>query len=89
MKFAAFDLAKRDQRAVGRHGDRTLEGRGIPSAQQHRLPIEQPSRLRPIDGERRDVVQRRLDRKESVSEPLSGVMKPKPFSSLNHLTVPL
>ena len=59
--FAAVHFGQSNQLARSRHMDRAAENGGIPAAQQNGLAPLEPCRIRPADGQRRDVVQRGLN----------------------------
>ena len=62
------DLGERQQLALNRDMDRPTNDGSVPSAQQNGLASMKPCRIRPADGQRRDVVQRGLDGHERVGE---------------------
>src|SRR5665213_2000061 len=66
--FAVVQIGKGHQLAGYRGIDWTAEIGSIPSAQQNGLASLQPRRIRPTDGQRRDVVQRGLNGHEGVGE---------------------
>ena len=59
--LAAVHFGERDQPACDRHAHKTAEHGRVPSAHQHGLAPLEPGRIRPADGQRRDVVQRGLN----------------------------
>src|ERR1700730_16076658 len=66
--FTAVHLGQGHQLARNRDIKRAAEDRSVPSAQQNGLTPLEPGRIRPTDGQRRDVVQRGLDGHDRLGE---------------------
>ena len=63
-----IQIGKGHELARNRDIDWPTEIGSVPSAQQNGLAPCEPCRIRPTDGQRRDVVQRGLNGHESVGE---------------------
>src|ERR1700730_8528384 len=66
--FSPIHLGKCYEPARSRHVDCAAQNGSVPSTQQDGLTSLEAGRVRPADGQRRDVVQRGLDGPECVGE---------------------
>src|SRR6516165_6624519 len=70
MHLAALRLANSDEDPARGRIDRACQDWCVPASDEDGLPPLQPGRIIPADGERRDAVQRRLDRNDRAQKSL-------------------